>query len=142
MSPKLQTLLAVSMLGLVGLTACGTLGKHYGDEVESDPLPSLAEAFKTVPILVDSIPSGAMIRLNGIKIGAGPVFARPIVDETGSLITNITVSADYTTFALARNATDIIVASYNIGDLPPKRLILARAADGGIQARGGAIPNN
>lgn len=141
MNPKLQTLLAVSVLGF-GLTACGTLGKHYGEEAEDDAPVGVADPFKTAPILVDSIPSGAMIRLNGIKIGAGPVFARPIVDETGSLITNITVSADYSTFVLARNATDIIVANYRSGDLPPKRLILARAADGGVQARGGAIPNN
>lgn len=143
MSPKLPTLSAVTALVLIA-TACGTLGKHYGEENETTTYrpPAEAAVITTASILVDSIPSGAIIRMNGIKIGTGPVFARPEIDESGSLVVDLALSADYTTFALARNATEIITARYTSGDIPPRRLLLARAADGGVTSIGGGIPGN
>jgi hypothetical protein len=146
MSPKLPTFVAVAALALVA-TACGTLGKHYGEDNEGAPVrPQQAPVFEpvltTAAILVDSIPSGAIIRMNGIKIGTGPVFARPEIDESGSLVVDLALSADYTTFALARNATEIITARYQSGDIPPRRLILARSVDGGVSSVGGGIPSN
>ena len=145
MSPKLLTLTAVAAL-VVAATACGTLGKHYGEENESTQVrptnPVFEPVITTASILVDSVPSGAIIRMNGIKIGTGPVFARPELDESGSLKVDTPLSADYTTFALARNATEIITARYVSGDIPPRRLILARQADGGVMSIGGGISGN
>ena len=81
MSPKLLTLTAVAAL-VVAATACGTLGKHYGEENESTQVrptnPVFEPVITTASILVDSVPSGAIIRMNGIKIGTGPVFAGPV----------------------------------------------------------------
>ena len=139
MNSKLPTLFAVAGLGL-GLAACGTLGKHYGEENESAPPPRAEIVITTANILVDSLPSGAIIKMNGIKIGTGPVFARPEIDEGGSLVVDTVITADYTTFAQTRNATDIINARYSSGDQPPRRLTLARPVDGGVISFGGPIP--
>ena len=65
MSPKLLTLTAVAAL-VVAATACGTLGKHYGEENESTQVrptnPVFEPVITTASILVDSVPSGAIIR--------------------------------------------------------------------------------
>jgi hypothetical protein len=141
MSPKLPTLCVLAAV-LLAATACGTLGKHYGEESENPPPPSNERVITTAAILVDSVPSGAIIRMNGIKIGTGPVFARPELDESGALTVDTAISADYSTFARTRNATDVVVARYNGGDLPPRRLTLARSVDGGVVALGGSPPGN
>jgi hypothetical protein len=143
--PLLLTALAV----LTGSAACGTLGKHYGEDdyVLSAPVPSrsnertTAVAYPTAQMLVDSLPSGAIIRFNGIRIGPGPVVARPEIDAGGNLVMDITISADYSVFALTRNATEIITARYRAGDLPPRRVTLARGVDGGILSLGGSAPS-
>lgn len=141
MTPKLPTLCAVAALGLA-VTSCGTLGKHYGEETESAPPPGTEMIVTTANILVDSFPSGAIIKMNGIKIGTGPVFARPEIDEGGSLVTDTVISADYSTFVLTRNSTEIVKARYSSGDAPPRRLTLARTVDGGVIALGGPPPGN
>lgn len=140
MSPKLPFFPVLAAL-VLGSTACGTLGKHYGEENESGPAPAVEREIPTASILVDSWPSGAIIRMNGIKIGSGPVFARPELDGGGSLVTDLAISADYTTFALTRNATEIVTVRYASGDLPPKKLSLARPVDGGVISFGGSLPN-
>ncbi len=139
MKPKLPTLCAVTALGLV-VTACGTLGKHYGEETDDAPPSRTEKIVTTANILVDSFPSGAIIKMNGIKIGTGPVFARPEIDEGGSLVMDTVITADYTTFAQTRNSTEIVNARYGSGDAPPRRLTLARTVDGGVISLGGPTP--
>ncbi len=90
-------------------------------------------------LTVQSRPRGAMISVNGTSVGEAPVQVEIKIDEAGRLLDSIDLAADYAISNPVRGALNVVTITLKRGEIPPRELLLARAADGGIQ-RTGTVP--
>jgi hypothetical protein len=121
---------------LAGLAACGTLGKHYDEELSQTPAPP-AEGFAVpVRISIDTKPTGAMISINGAQVSTSPTGMAVELDAAGTFVEPVEVMADFSVVNPVRGVSHTVTVTFRRGERAPRQLILARAADGGIQRVG------
>ena len=116
----LRTVPAVCLGALLGFgcTTRGTKAPLAEEEFETQPSTS------RVRVYVESQPNGAMIRVNGIRIGPTPRYVFLEVNENGHLLTDTTLSADW----FLVGTSDISQIVYGTGDVAPNQIRFRRGA--------------
>jgi hypothetical protein len=126
MKPQVPlTVLAVAAV----LAGCGTLGKHYDEGLSQAPAAPAEGYAVPVRISIDTKPTGAMISINGAQVSTSPTSMGVELDAAGT----VEVSADFSVVNPVRGVSNTVSVNFRRGESAPKLLILARAADGGIQ---------
>ncbi len=77
-------------------------------------------------IVIDAVPTGAQIMINGRHAGGTPQTIDVTVDEKGRLREPLTIEPDETTRTIPGvvHATEPNVMHWDVGDMPPKRVRL------------------
>ena len=130
MKPQVPlTVLAVAAV----LAGCGTLGKHYDEGLSQAPAAPAEGYAVPVRISIDTKPTGAMISINGAQVSTSPTSMGVELDAAGTFVESVEVMADFSIVNPVRGVSHTVTVSFRRGEIAPKLLILARAADGGIQ---------
>jgi hypothetical protein len=132
MSPHLALVLIASAC-FACLAGCGTLGKHYDEDLSQAPAPRTEGFTVPVRISIDTKPTGAMIAINGAQTSTSPTSMGVELNADGTFAEATEVSADFSIVNPVRGVSHTVTVSFRRGEPAPKLLILARAADGGIQ---------
>jgi hypothetical protein len=133
MKPRLVTLLFLTAAGITLLAGCGTLGKHYDDDLSQAPPPPAEGYAVPVRISIDTKPTGAMIAINGAQTSTSPTSMGVELNADGTFAEAVEVTADFSVVNPVRGVSHTVTVNFRRGEDAPKLLILARAADGGIQ---------
>jgi hypothetical protein len=134
MKPRLLSVPVLGVAFIAALASCGTLGKHYDESLSQAPAPPPAEGYAVpVRISIDTKPTGAMISINGAQVSTSPTSMGVELDAAGTFVESVEVMADFSIVNPVRGVSHTVTVSFRRGEPAPKLLILARAADGGIQ---------
>lgn len=139
MKPRPWSVPVLGVAFLAALAGCGTLGKHYDEDLSQAPATPARDASVTGRISVESRPAGAMITINDAQSGTAPVSVAVELDASGAFLDGIEITADFSVVNPVRGVSHVVTARFRRGEPAPKLLILARAADGGIQSLGNVL---
>jgi hypothetical protein len=118
---------------IAGLAGCGTLGRHYDEELSQAPAAPREGYAVPVRISIDTKPTGAMISINGAQVSSSPTSMGVELNPDGTFAEAVEVTADFSVVNPVRGVSHTVSVNFRRGEPAPKLLILARAADGGIQ---------
>lgn len=96
---------------------------------------------KRVTVQADSIPSGTMVKVNGIRVGQAPVTFQLVVDENGVLRERTTIIGDNSTNVRTPNSISTATLLLEAGQDAPTRIwFTENAGTMTVETSGRAIP--
>ncbi len=119
-------------LASLALASCQNLQPVVGSGEEAEAKDE-GPVQDRVLVRVESQPTGAIVRVNNIRRGVTPVDLRIDTNADGSVITDVTISADFSTNPRSVPGFNQRILTYPAGDMLPARLMFTTTTSGGQQ---------